>query len=350
MTVAVVVPTYKRPHLLKLLIEDITTQETLPSQLTVIDGAPHEDHVMNMLQSLALPFAVCYVPSNHGNLPYQRYLGWLASNQHDQIIYLDDDLRLPDQRFLDEISQTFAQYPDVVGVTARTIFPEGTSEIEKLRSGSSILKLFVKLLGNNRHLKPGGITPTGHRLLPPNEHDHEAVDWLQGRVMAFRTSALEESDFRDDLFAMYELRQGKAEDTILSRFVMRKGPLMYTNTTYADHPNADAPQAFPNKARPGAFAIAYSRRYINDTFRVPEQPRFSDRMALLKGYLGNSATSWLRAIIKPTAVNFAYALGYTQGAVKGLLSSPSAQDLTPDIQWRADARQALANKIDLPAS
>jgi endonuclease/exonuclease/phosphatase (EEP) superfamily protein YafD len=56
-----------------------------------------------------------------------------------------------------------------------------------------------------------------------------------------------------------------------------------------------------------------------------------------------TAFAWLRAITSFKTYCFAYALGYTQGAIRGLLQKPTAKNLSPQIDWWADADDALKN-------
>jgi hypothetical protein len=91
------------------------------------------------------------------------------------------------------------------------------------------------------------------------------------------------------------------------------------------------------------FGVAYSRRLLNDNYRWPETPRISDRIALLKSYFGTALLEWFRALRTPKAHRFAYAWGYTVGAVKGVFSSPRASRLTPEIDWTRDAERTLAD-------
>ena len=92
------VPTYKRPHLLKLLIEDLARQRCRPETLIIVDGDSASNEVAKMLDGIASQTGprVRYVASSHANLAYQRYLGWKVAQAEkaEILLYLDDDLRL----------------------------------------------------------------------------------------------------------------------------------------------------------------------------------------------------------------------------------------------------------------
>ena len=160
--------------------------------------------------------------------------------------------------------------------------------------------------------------------------------------MAYRMDALMEDCFTEDLFALDQVRCGLGEDTILSRRVGTRGKLLYCFDTQIEHPNEDTSKAYPTKAFKYGHAIAYSRRFMNDHYIPFGKPTFSHRFALGRSYLGNFLVNWLTALAHPRSYRFAYAAGYTVGALRGVFISPIAKNLTPQIDWQADAGRALA--------
>ncbi|MDX2163658.1 MAG: glycosyltransferase [bacterium] len=347
--------TYQRPHLLKQELLDLFAQTVHPACLIIVNGDPASPEVRDMLCSLEYPpgWKVVYVPSNHGNLSYQRYLGWRAAAGYDVLVYFDDDLRVPKP---DSLAQVIAPYQDmayrdVVGVTALTHArgwnhfqdPEIVQDLDKAP------RALVRWMGASSGLLPGDISSVGNRIYPvPQSGDPYAeVRWLQGRVMAYRMQAMHEDTFSDDLFALDEIRCGLGEDTYLSRQVGAHGRLLISTTARFDHPDEDTPKSYPVKAYKLAYARAYSRRFLNDHYRVTEPPRLSDRFDLVKSYVGNMALNWVSALRKRKARYTAYAWGYTRGALRGLLQKPTARALTPTVNWRADAERALAGRQTL---
>lgn len=347
---AVCIATFRRVHLLQGLLLDLVQQTVQPDCLIVVDGDPSTGDVPNMLQSLSLPtpWQVLYVPSNHGNLAYQRYLGWRLAQKHRVLLYFDDDLRIPLPDTVEKIVAPLYsdEQPDVVGVTAPSVTGDIScfAETEALQRRSDGVTKLASRLGSARDLHPGALSPTGNRILPEaGDTRYSEVEWMYGRVMAYDLESLTKDYFSPDLFAMYELRLGKAEDTFLSHMVTSRGRVLLATCTTVEHPDADVPKAYPYKARALAYAIAFSRRFLNDHYRVTEPPHFSDRVALIKSYAGNTILNWWRAFTSFKAYRFAYAWGYTLGALRGLTQRPTAQNLTPNIDWWADAEAALAN-------
>ena len=346
MTLAVAIPTYKRPHLLRLLVEDVLKQSLLPDYILVVDGDPQSGDVRRELSQVSAAVPLTYIPSNHGNLAYQRYLGWKASRDTGAslLIYFDDDERLIQADVLDWLVRPFAE-ANVVGVGCVIRFGERSdgSDAATARQRGRRSRL-AELFGSGRNISPGGLTPTGHRSPPLSDvEDYRTVKWLRGGVMAYRMAALSESTFSDDLFALDHVHCGLGEDTFLSRRVGARGKLLYTFRAVVDHPNADTPKSYPFEASKYAYAAAYSRRLQNDYYRVYEPPRLADRWALVKSYAGTTLLAWMRTITSPSKLHFALARGTTLGAIHGLTRPPTAKRLTPDIHWRADAEAALKN-------
>lgn len=345
MLTSVCIPTYKRPHLLILLVQDIFQQTSLPGHIIIVDGDSASGEALQSLRNLQTSVPMIYVPSNHPNLPFQRYLGWrIASELGSQaIVYFDDDERLPHDNVIDILVEPLGK-GDVVGVGCTIVFGKQSdvSDASTIRSKANRNNPIVSLLGNSRNIAYGEMTPTGVRKFPiDNGLKYIKVGWLQGGVMALLMSAIDKNTFSIDLFATYSQHIGRAEDTFLSRRVGLKGCLMHTFHTSVSHPSTDLPKAYSHDAYQFAYTAMYSRRFVNDHYRMPSRPTLQDRWALIKSYAGNTLLAWLRAISKPSRLNFALARGTTLGAFHGLTRPPTAKRLTPHIDWWADAEEAL---------
>jgi len=344
------IPTFKRASLLRLLVEDLAQQSIRPSALVVVDGDPDSGEVRQTLAAASLPASrVVYLPSNHANLAYQRYLGWRAASVlgADNLIYFDDDQRIYQCDVLEWLTRPLLA-PDsgVAGVGCYSRVPESGHDaaMNHLMARQEPHRL-VRLFGSRASLglKPGDLTPTGHRVaLNATGQDYETTTWLQGRVMAYRMSAIDANTFSDDLFALTHVHCGLGEDTFLSRRVGARGKLLYTFRAVVEHPNADTPKAYPYEAFKYAYAATYSRRFLNDYYRVFDPPTARDRWALAKSYVGITLLAWSRVITQPSKLHLALARGTTLGALHGLTRPPTARRLTPHIDWWADAEEALA--------
>lgn len=342
--IAIVIPTFRREHLLEMLIHDIETQVLYPNHLIIVDGDPATGKVRERLSALRPSFPITYVPSNHGNLSYQRYLGWCVAARLDMdiLIYFDDDLRLTTSNILSYLVFPFSDDSvSGVGCSIRFARTNDGSDAARVRSEATKNPL-VRILGSSRNVKPGGLTPTGHRILPIDDgREYAEVEWLHGGVMAYRMRSIDRETFSEDLFALDHVRCGIGEDTFLSRRVGAKGKLLYTYRISVDHPNADTPKSYPHDAYNYAFAVSYSRRFLNDHYRTYAYPDVRDRCALVKSYAGTTLLAWMRTLRQPSKINFSLAYGKTRGAIRGLTCRPTATTLTPHIDWWSDARSAL---------
>ena len=341
--------TYKRTNLLELLLTDISAQSVQPNCVIIVDGDPISASVITMLSESQLQFRkIAYIPSNHGNLPYQRYLGWRIAQQSGTkfLLYLDDDLRIHNPDAIRSLLVPLLSDEKVVGVSADTssavlgvLSTQGIFTDQHDRQGTNTL---VRLFGSGKGTEPGGLAPSGHRRFPiRKDNGFVKVEWLQGRVMLYRMKAIDQKTFSENLFSMYEIRIGKGEDTYLSRQIGNGGKLMLGFGLGFEHPNADLPNCYPIEANKFGYASAYSRRFLNDHYRVMKPAQLGDRWALLKSYIGNSFLNWGRAFLHPQKYRFAYARGYSVGALRGVFQKPTAKNLTPEIRWWQDAEEAL---------
>lgn len=347
--------TYRRPALLSALLYDLSRQTMLPSALIIVDGDPDSGEVLEALRAVEFQNKrLLYVPSNHANLAYQRYLGWRVASQADMefLLYLDDDQRIEQPDAVEKVLLPLLNDDQVVGVTAYSQTDDSPEKFQNApillyqrRPPSPNVSCVIRWLGSKT--PPGGLSPSGHRRFPERQEEYVSVDWLQGRVMAFRMSALSQDCFSTDLFALTHVHCGMGEDTFLSHRVASKGKMLLAfNATFL-HPNDALPNAYPIQARRLGYAISYSRRLLNDNYRWPDPPRVSDRLALLRSYFGNIVLSWGNALLHPARHSFEYALGYTLGAIRGIFQPPSARRLTPDIDWWRDAEEALQHVVEI---
>lgn len=346
--VCVGICTYKRAGLLSKLMDDLFAQSHKPDRLILVDGDPASGDVKRIISNHPMKNIIRYVSSNHPNVAYQRYLVWRAACETpcDVLVYFDDDLRLPDKETLIRIAGFLYGETGVAGVTVPSATgPEdifrGHEVVFETQRRESKPSWFVRTAGSARNIPPGGLAASGHRRLPEGKNSEETVEWLQGRVMGFRMSVLDEACFPEALFAANHIGCGFGEDTVISHIVSFKGKLLWVNTLKVLHPDDDLPKAYPLQPFRYGHAVAYSRRVINDYYRGLCPPTLRDRLALLKSYAGNILLSMLRFIAQPRRFRLLYLAGYTWGALKGSLMAPTSRNLSPGVEWRKDAERAL---------
>lgn len=337
------IPTYNRNRSLMNLLRKLENQTVRPDILVIADGEPASGTVLCYLESylnkVTYQTKIVYIPANHANLPYQRYLGWKVAMRFSSkyLVYLDDDLRPAKPETIHNLLRPLQVETGIIGVTANIVYSTGRNVKEDNR--------FVRFFGDSREYGPGNITPAGNRIsVEFDGTNYVPVDFLSGGAMAFLTMAITENVFSRDLFAMYEKKIGKGEDTILSLRLHGSQPYLYAFNSVFFHPNNKA-VAYPTDSFKNGFAIAYSRRLINDNYRGLNPPYLRDRLALIKSYLGNNLINFVKALTHPKRYRFAYALGYFMGSLRGLIQKPSASNLTPDIDWEADAEKAISQAV-----
>jgi hypothetical protein len=136
-------------------------------------------------------------------------------------------------------------------------------------------------------------------------------------------------------------------NTLLSRRIGSRGVLLTAFQAGIVHPSDHQPVAYRRDAFGRGYATAYSRRLLNDHFRGFDPPRWIDRVALLKSYAANVVIGWASAVCRADANLCCFACGYTLGALRGLLQSPTSRRLTPEVDWWADAEAALVQTRSL---
>jgi GT2 family glycosyltransferase len=122
-TVSVIIPTKNRVDHLALAVETLFRQTILPSELAIVDQSQSDDSrikVESMYKALSddqrLGLRLHYIhdPLISG-LAAARNAA-LDRNSCDVLLFLDDDVEL-EEDFLEELLQTYAAYPSVVGVS-----------------------------------------------------------------------------------------------------------------------------------------------------------------------------------------------------------------------------------------
>lgn len=354
MRVAVSIPTYKRPNLLRLLIQDIAAQTVCISTLIIVDGDPSSGEVRSVLDDVRAisDWDILYVPSNHPNLAYQRFLGYLVVGDCDVLTYLDDDLRLHSRNAISKLLGPLQENPEFVAGTADIRFPKEIVGVEgvvrdRIQDSRRAPSFLVRWFGASASTAPGKMTPLGTRV-PPNSsgRSYSEVEWLSGGVMVFRLRILSPDFFSEDLFALTHVRCGLGEDSFLGRRALSFGKLFIAHECGVDHPNADVPKAYPTEAFRMGVATAYSRRFLNDCYRGFSHPTFADRVSLAKGLFGGSVLAVARAVASRRRHRIAYATGYIYGALRALFVRPTAKRLTPGIDWGGDAKCAV-RKVEI---
>jgi GT2 family glycosyltransferase len=315
---AVIVPTYCRPHSLLRLLNDLAGQSRLPDELWLVDGEGRSDATQRAVAASVWSQAgglTAIVHSTRANLPFQRFVGRLAAESCDCLLYFDDDVRLA----ADDVVERLAGAVERGAAGATAEIQMGSQPAQSGRG---------HWLGAARRTRPGGLTAAGTRLPPGNDSRPTApVEWLRGGAMAFRREALPPEAFPRELFELAERGLGLGEDLILGCIAARLGRLELVHGLKVEHPGADATRAYATDPRRRGLARALSRRLLAD-FR-PVSP-----LDLWTAHLGAVA----EALRRPRGGCWAYIGGYLHGAV-----TPGRYGCRPPVvvDWNLEARASL---------
>lgn len=346
--VFVCICTYKRPSLLQKLIEDLLSQTARFNKIIIVDGDPSSEQVIGVLREYD-KLSFVYIPSNHANVSFQRYLGWkLAKRSNAEILlYLDDDMRITQRDAVELLLRPLTDEDEkIVGTTAPIIFPTKIVDDSSRKSLSNRFLSKLKLFSWSGQNTPGSLTATGVRI-PPVDFSPEGygrVKWAYGGVMAFKMSMLGQDSFLEDSFALHHIGCGLGEDTLISHIASKKGDIYLVPSAEFVHPNADDSKAYSREAYKFGYATAYSRRLINDHHQGGSI--LTNRLSLLRSYFSNNLINLFSFITTLDSKALKYATGYFLGSMRGLFQKPTADRLTPKIDWWGDAERAVSETVE----
>ena len=183
-SLAIVVPTFRRPALLARLLADLAGQNRRPDVVAIVDGSPTcSSGARSVVATMARQSSLTtrYLPSNHANLPYQRWLGCRAVSDCEMLLYLDDDLRLVNADIVEKLVRPLeSDDQSIAAVTAPIAFGPSSDHLFVQKSKGRVLDF-----GVTRRDGPGELAPNGERIpVGPGSCDYESVGWLRGGVMA----------------------------------------------------------------------------------------------------------------------------------------------------------------------
>ena len=214
-SVAVVIPTLNRHHLLAELLSDLAKQEVLPEQVIVVDASDETFKI----ESNQMPITV--IASTLKSAAVQRNLGIQYLEKSNAtvnfIAFLDDDVR-PSTSYLKFLCQNLVENPKAVGVSGLAI-----AAGEKSRKPSRVLR-YLNLIGGEGCLSRAGVnTPVR------SSNGIIKVEWLIGCSL-WRFSQVDDLRFEEDFSG-----QSVFEDVIFSRRAAKKGILLVNSQVKFDH-------------------------------------------------------------------------------------------------------------------
>lgn len=221
MTIDVVICTYNRPQQCAFLISQLLSLDTKPNCIWVIDASESvEDSFKNRA-------GITWVPSNHKNQPYQRFVGWSLS-MADILLYLDDDMEVADAGCIETIRQHFETQPQVLALALHFKNKQEGGSLSDIPQSQFNQQSKIKKLWNwvsgYPSLPPGAFGYCGHRGKQPVEGG--VTQWISGGAFAVKRNSMYQN-FNFQLFDLFEEKLGMGEDGSLGYSLSKQGDVYY---------------------------------------------------------------------------------------------------------------------------
>ena len=332
----IVIATYNRKESLNILVGQILGCSHLPEKIIIVDSSIDENQEIQSFDR------VTYVRSSHSSQPYQRYVGFLASN-NDILVYFDDDMRIVDKQCFEKI---LAAYDDdsVVGVQPNFTYVHDffDNKIPKSKTRqlakNNILFKFLKTISGNPSIKDGKFWMAGIR--GKNPCSGKSVEWFNGPVFSTKKQFLYKN-FNFCLFDLYRDKMGKAEDAILGFTLSNQGSIVYLEDScfYHDDQNDSTYSldfvSFGNR-------VAYSRLYL--TFEYSRLTGKSKILVFLHFnlyILGRVLSMFINQVIHFDSTRSKIITGYLKGYFRAIFDTRRLLIFHSGGYWQKEAENDI---------
>lgn len=239
MKLQVLIPTYKRPQLLKECLESLSHQDRLADRIIIVTREEDKEthHIIEEFQS-RLPSIKKIIVSKPGVVAAEN-TG--LKHVHDGIVvFLDDDARVRSS-WLKRIEEHFLD-PSVVGVGGPDfIVHHYNPQYRKLVEKAGYINFFGKIVGNHHHMVSEVLQ----------------VDVLKGVNMALRRNAFSYLD--EKLGSLIEEGNGSHWELDLCLSVAGRGKLLFDPALdllhYSNHDHFIEKKNYINNARNYIYVI-----------------------------------------------------------------------------------------------
>lgn len=269
MKIDCIICTYNRPERINQLILDLSKSISGFNQFIVVDSSDKIDAKLRLNQN------VVYLHSSHKNQPYQRYLGFSVSKS-DYILFLDDDMEIADDFFLDKIQHCVEQQIDLSGIAIHFEDKSANTALSKipksnLFTSKSKIKMLVNWVTGYPNLKAGKFGLCGNKGKQPK--DGGLTEWLSGGAFVANRKLLYKN-FNFQLFNLFEHKLGMGEDGILGYTLSKLGNLYYLPDLLFYH-NDQQQSHYSLNQNDFSKKVTYSRLYLsNEKYRLDQKSRY----------------------------------------------------------------------------
>lgn len=261
------------------------------------------------------------IETSHKNQPYQRYLGYSAS-ESEWLLFLDDDME-PIQGW----EKVLFSLIENKGTNTKAFALSFTDKHENsylkrtessIFSGSSqpnSLFKFIRKISGYPILANGEFTFNGVKgSLPKNGG---LVQYVGGGAFMVSRHVLYQN-FNMQLFNLYEKRMGKGEDGILGYTVFKSAPIYYCPTPVFVH-NDQGNSIYTSNDFEYNRLVAFSRLYLSCEFcRLNNKLIIFGRLSYLNYSFWRALGLCINIIINPSKRKLQSLKGYLKGIFAGL--------------------------------
>jgi len=333
----IVIATYNRPNFLKSLVDQIKDCTLLPRRIIVVDSSDIKNIEIQNTDR------VIYIRSSHKNQPYQRYLGYKASEE-EFIVFFDDDVKILDKDLFKYLLGSF-QEKNTVGSTLRFTSEEVSSVdrsmgTENIKLNNTFITKHLWALTGAPKIKSNGIWLAG--LKGDYNYSLGYTEAVGGPgTLAFRRDIVDRL-FDDVLFAMYERKLGKGEDKYISVGALKYGKIALVNKICLYHPPHDS--SYFDDVYSFARREIYSRLWLSK--RIASVKNISPVFMYLHYYwyaAWRIVMAAMHTLISPQKKNLDRFSGRVKGVLDTIVIPMTTEYLCPSIIWEEDLARDIKN-------
>lgn len=236
----VIVPSLRRPEVLRTTLESILSCDPLPLEIIVVDG--DEEHASSRPVVESFDHSLLRYVNTAPGLPYQRNQA-IDLALGNVIVFFDDDVKVEPRTF-EALAASFED-PSVLGVTGRVI----EREHRKVFGKHSPLRKLVPGSGTE-----GSFTRYGYPRRLVDRDTKRDIHFMHGSCMAVRTEVARSVRF-DEKLRGYAL----GEDEDFSFRVSRHGRIVYDPNVIVHHAKVGATGS---DARRFGRQVVVNRHYL----------------------------------------------------------------------------------------
>ncbi|MDA7927774.1 hypothetical protein N9B33_03915 [Akkermansiaceae bacterium] len=333
MTIDVIITTCNRADRASLTIFQLQTAlDTHIQRIILIDSGDKSARSDYPLSETDL-----YVWTSHKNQPFQRYLGYSASDA-DLLLYLDDDMDLLDPGKVISVLERILPGPYVgMNFSFRNdnrFLQSAPKSVTAFRAGKMIS--FAKWLSGSPSIKENRLWFCGLR---GRRLDDCEIDFVHGGVFAARRDFLYK-DFNFQLFDYYEHRLGKGEDAVIGYCLSRQGPIWAAEGEMFYH-NDQEDSSYTVDLYSFNRRVACSRLFLSLEFeRLSGRRTFLARLHYQWYMLWRTAGLSLSLVVHPNRGRWDSVRGWLAGWWCALMWKPRPQETAAKF-WLEEVEKDL---------